>query len=56
MYVGRIFSQNKKQLTIISDISQGGLKMMDFEIIMNEALKIAQIKRINEHVLSARRK
>ena len=41
-----------KRKTIISDISQGGLRMMDFEI-MNKALKIAWIKRITEHVHSA---
>ena len=38
-----------KRKTIISDISQGGLRMVDFEI-MNKALKIAWIKRITEDV------
>ena len=38
-----------KRKTIISDISQGGLRMMDFEI-MNKALKIAWIKRITKNV------
>ena len=33
----------------IRDISQEGLRMMDFEI-MNKALKTACIKRISEHV------
>ena len=41
-----------KRKTIISDISQGGLRMMDFEI-MNKALKIAWIKRITENVHAA---
>ena len=41
-----------KRKTIISGISQGGLRMMDFEI-MNKALKIAWIKRITENVQPA---
>jgi len=39
-----------KGKTIISDISQGGLRMMDFEVMPTKALKIARIKRITEHV------
>ena len=41
-----------KRKTIISDISQGGLRIMDFEV-MNKALKIAWIKRITENVQPA---
>ena len=42
--------KEKRKTVIISVIGQGGLRMMDFEI-MNKALKIAWIKRITEHVL-----
>ncbi|KAL9989297.1 hypothetical protein ACROYT_G003831 [Oculina patagonica] len=41
-----------KRKTIISSIKQGGLKMMDFEL-MDKALKIAWIKRITENVDAA---
>ena len=41
-----------KRKTIISSINQGGLKMMDFDI-MNKALKIAWIKRITENTNAA---
>ena len=47
--MGRNTSQNKKKDHNIRDISQEGLRMMDFEI-MNKALKTACIKRISEHV------
>ena len=50
--MGRNTSQNKKKDHNIRDISQEGLRMMDFEI-MNKALKTACIKRISEHVHSA---
>ena len=39
-----------KKKTIISDISLGGLRIMDFELT-NKALKITWIKRITEHVI-----
>ena len=42
--------EHRPKKTIISEIGQGGLRMMDFEI-MNKALKIAWIKGITEHVL-----
>ena len=41
-----------KRKTNISSINQGGLKMMDFDI-MNKALKIAWIKRITENTNAA---
>ena len=50
--MGRKTSQNnKKDIMIVRDISQGGLRMIDFEI-MNKVLKIPWIKQITEHVLS----
>ena len=43
--------KEKRKTVIISVIGQGGLRMMDFEI-MNKALKIAWIKRLNHRTLS----
>ena len=43
MYMGRKTSQNnKKDIMILRDVSQGGLRMIDFKI-MNKVLTIAWI-------------